>query len=315
MTEALAAEATVEQTGVSTEQTSTTQQTAETTKSATTETTSQSTGKTAADVIDEVKKESPWPDDWREQLAGKDEAFLRQLKRYPSPTTFARGWKEREDLIRSGKLKVDKPADGADEKALAAWRKSVGIPDKPEDYKLPDEIVKNLTDEDKPVLAQFTEFAHKKGMTNDAVAGATEWFVEAKRIADEHQSQADAEAKDKAEDALRKEWVGPEYKGNLNLAKRFVEDHLGLNYQEYAGLRLPDGRMLGNVPELMMKLADAGRNTYGDAVFANSDVLTRHESRKAEITKIRNTDFDRYVNEGLDKEMRQIIELELKRKK
>lgn len=271
--------------------------------------------RTAAEVVAEVKNGSPWPDDWREQLAGGDEAFLRQLKRYSAPTTFAKGWKEREDLIRSGKLKVDKPADGSDEKAFAEWRKSAGIPDKPEDYVLPEAVKKQLTDADKPVLSQYTEYAHKRGLTPDAVATNVEWYIENKRIADEAIAEQDAKHADEAEEALRKDWVGPEYKANLNLAKRFVEDQLGINYQEYAALRLPDGRLLGNVSALMMKLADAGRNTYGDATFANTDVLSRHESRKAEITKIRNTDFDRYINEGLDKEMREIIELEMKRKK
>lgn len=319
-------EATTEIVEEATQTTAATQQaeTAETTTTQTAETgTTQET--TAATTTEETttqteaKKENPWGDDWRERMlegAGKDAEDLRKtINRYGSPNGLARALLAAQREITTRGLAKPKPTDPADEKGMAEWRKSVGIPDDPTGYKLPEEVVKSLTDDDKPVLAQFTEFAHKKGMTPDGVATATEWYLESKRLADEETAKIDAQHKDEADDRLRSEWSGAEYKGNMSLARRFVEDHLGINYQEYAGLRLSDGRRLGNIPELLMKLSDAGRNAFGDASFVTSDSLNRHVNRMTEIETIMKTDIDRYFREKLDVEYRGLLETDAKRKK
>jgi len=271
-------------------------------------------GKTALEGGDKPADKGSVPDNWRDLLTGGNEEIAKLINRYGNPANVGKALLEKERLIREGKPKAEKPADASDEKAMAEWRKAVGIPDDPTGYKLPETVTKALTDADKPVLAQFTEFAHKKGATPDAVAIATEWYVESQRAVLEQQSEADLSQKDETEDALRSEWSPAEYKGNLGLAKRVLDDS-PLGAMGWAGLRGEDGRLLGNNPDFMKWASDLGRQIYGDGVFANSDVAARHESRRAEIEKIRNTDFARYEQEGLDKELRKMIEIDLKRKK
>jgi hypothetical protein len=257
-------------------------------------------------------KEQPaptWPDDWREQLAGGDEAFLRQLKRYSSPTTFAKGWKEREDLIRSGKVKRDAP-DPSDAKAMAEWRKEQGLPDDATGYKPPEIKGAEWTDADKPILAQFFEHAHKENLPQSAVNSALTFYKQLEQQAEQARAEADRAALDGAEDALMREW-GSEFKSNLVLAKRFVSEIPGVG-EKWSEYRDDQNRRLGDNAEFVKWAADAARQRFGDATFASGDAEHRHSSRKAEIEAIMNEDMSRYTDE-MAAEYRKILETEAKR--
>lgn len=279
---------------------------------ATAATTEAGDGKVADTGTGDASKPN-WPDDWREQLAGEDDTFLRHLKRYSSPQSFAKGFKEREDLIRSGKVKRDMP-DPADEKAVAEWRKEAGIPDDPTKYVFSDSVQKRMTDDDKPLMASFTEFAHAKNAPQQVVDIASEWYFEAMEKMEGERIQADNEAASVCEDSLRKDWAHGEYKANTTLAKRFIEaiPGVGTNWSE---ARMPDGRRLGDVPEFVMWAADQGRERFGDAVFANTDSERKHTARKDEIESVMKNDIDKYYRDGLDKEYAQIVEREQRRAK
>jgi hypothetical protein len=258
-------------------------------------------------------KEQPaptWPDDWREQLAGGDEAFLRQLKRYSSPSTFAKGWKEREDLIRSGKVKRDAP-DPSDAKAMAEWRKEQGLPDDATGYKPPEIKGAEWTDADKPILAQFFEHAHKENLPQSAVNSALTFYKQLEQQAEQARAEADRAALDGAEDALIREWGG-EFKSNLVMAKRFVSEvpGVGENWSEYRG---PDGRRLGDNVEFVKWAADAARQRFGDVTFASGDTERRHSSELESIENIMKTDIDRYWSEGLNKRHMELKAIEAKR--
>ncbi|MCO5159628.1 MAG: hypothetical protein M9939_00710 [Mesorhizobium sp.] len=254
-----------------------------------------------------------WPDDWRERLAKDDPGTKKLLDRHTSLSSLVKKLVEQDKLISSGKIKRDMP-DASDEKAMAEWRKEQGIPDDPSGYKLPDTVTKALTDEDKPVLATFTEFAHKKGLPNSAVEVATEWYVSTMDQLAEQRAEADNEAREAAEDALRKDWAHGEFKANMTLASRAIESIPGVG-KTWSEFRAPDGRRLGDIPEFIAWAADMGRDQFGDVTFANGDSERKHTARREEIEKIRDTDFDRYEAEGLDKEYRKILEKDLARGK
>ncbi|PZU22208.1 MAG: hypothetical protein DI589_12045 [Shinella sp.] len=261
----------------------------------------------------EADKGQTWPDDWREKLADGDDAFLKVLKRYSSPSTFAKGFQEREALIRSGKLKQAKP-EGGDEKAMAAWRKENGIPDDPTGYAVPEAVQKFLTDGDKPIVAGWLEQAHAAGFTQDQAQQGLEWYTKTIATLEEARAAQDNSARDACEDYLRKEWSHSEFKANNQLATRFLSDTpLGA---EWADLRMADGTRLGDNPKFVMWAADQGRQSFGDVSFATGDNERRFADRKAEIEKIRATDFERYDNDkAMRKEYQDIIDAELRRDK
>lgn len=297
--------------------------TTDTTETATTDVSTDKTGTTTANVAtggDDAgktetadEKVTALPDDWRELAANGDDDALKLLKRYGSLNGVVKALIEKDKLIRSGKIKRDMP-DPKDEKAMAEWRKAEGIPDDPSGYKLPDAVIKRMTDDDKPMLASFTDYAHKKGAPQGVVDIASEWYFDMAEQAAEQQAASDLEASEATEAELRKDWAHGEYKANMTLAKRFVEGIPGVG-ENWTEARMPDGRLLGSIPEFIQWASDQGRGEFGDVTFANSDSERKHTARREEIEKIRDTDFDRYESEGLDKELRTLIEKDLARGK
>jgi hypothetical protein len=265
------------------------------------------------DTVDKAKDEFAWPDDWRDRVADGDEDLAKELARYGSLKNVAKALRDAKATIRSGKLQKPMP-DTTDEKALADWRKEQGIPDDPSGYKLPETVVKRITDDDKPMLASFTEYAHKKGQPQAAIDFATEWYFDAQEAALEQQAITDREASEASEDQLRKDLAPGDYKATLTLGKSFISSipGVGENWTEFRG---PNGQRLGDNPDFILWAADMGRNQFGDTAFANSDSERKHTARKEEIETIMNTDINKYRQQGLDKEYDQIIQRELKRKK
>lgn len=253
------------------------------------------------------------PDNWRELAAGENKEQLALLKRYGSLTGVVKALQEAQNTIRSGKIKRDMP-DPKDEKAMSEWRKEQGIPDSPEGYTLPEPVTKRLVDADKPILSSFTEFAHAKNAPPAFVEMAAEWYIDMSEQAEAAQVQKDDKATEDTEDALRDVWSRDEYKGNMTLAKRFMATAGDIG-DAWTEARLPDGRRLGSIPSFVQWASDQGRNAFGDVAFSSGDAETRHNNRRAEIEKIRDTDFARYEEEGLNKELLELIDKDLKRGK
>lgn len=252
-----------------------------------------------------------WPDDWRERVADGDDDLAKELSRYGSMKNVVKALREAKATIRSGKLTKPMP-DASDEKAMAEWRKEQGIPDDPSGYKLPDEVVKNLTDEDKPMLASFTADLHAEGASNAEVARAVKWYYKTTTQIAERRAEMDNEAREAAEDTLRKDWAHGEFKANMTLAARAIESIPGVG-KGWAEFRDPHGTRLGDNPEFIAWAADMGRNQFGDVTFANGDSERKHTARKQEIEELMRTDINAYREKGWDKEYQQILDKEAKR--
>lgn len=215
----------------------------ETAQTETTDTAAETPASTEAKTEETTAQASKLPDDWRELAANGDDDTLKLLKRFGTVGALAKALKDSQDMIRSGKLKRDMP-DPKDEKAMAEWRKAEGIPDDPTGYKLPDTVVKRIGDDDKPLLSNFTEFAHAKGANQKSVVEiATEWYAELKEAQATKQLELDATATEAAEDALRSEWAQGEYRANLTLGHRFMEQIPGVG-KDWMEARLPDVAVL-----------------------------------------------------------------------
>lgn len=262
----------------------------------------------------ESKNKSGLPDDWRERAANGDEDLLKQLKRYGSLSGVAKALVEAKKALRSGRERTPMP-DPGDEKAMAEWRKAEGIPDEPTGYQLPEAVTKRMVDEDKPILSAFTEYAHKKNARPDVVEIASEWYVDMAEAAAAKQNEDDAAFADQCETALRKDWAHGEYKANLQFGKRWADTIPGVG-EKWTEMRAPDGRRLGDIPEFVAWAADQGRAQFGDLAFATGDAERSLMSRKAEIEKIRDTDFDAYDNDpAMRREYQEILDKEMKRAK
>lgn len=278
---------------------------------------------TALDLPEEGKDKqivapADWPDDWKVKLAGEDKDALKRLDRFKSPGDLWKSYAEADKKIRSGKASADEPmpdpakdADGA-----KAWRKERGIPDDPTGYELPKTVQERLTDEDKPVLASFTEFAHKKGLPPIAVASAAEWYVDMQEQTFAQREAADKQQVDDTQDALRAE-LGKEFRPFTTVAKRFAQEVTpGIDWFE---ARLPPepgyphGRKLSNVPEFVKALGEMGMQKFGDVAFAGGEASTKTMGRLEEIERIRDQEWSKYKDdEKLQAEYQTLLDAAIK---
>jgi hypothetical protein len=257
-----------------------------------------------------------FPADWREKIAGGDTKLLDMLKRVDSPTTLGKNYVSAQEKIRGGKAGADEPMPDPEKKPAEAkaWRAARGIPDEPTGYAIPEAVQKRLSDADKPVMAAFHEFAHAKGVPQQYAAAFAEFYVDTVEAQIGVQKELDNGQKAEVEDALRTEW-GAEYKANNTLAARYARE--AIPDVPWFRARIEDGprkgQLLGNQPEVIKALAKFGAMEFGDGSFVGGEARNATLSRKAEIEKVRDTNFDKYdADPAMKKELFEIYQAEEK---
>lgn len=169
-------------------------------------------------------------DDWRTRLSGGDDKRLRHLGRYQSETAFVEAaLKDREAARNALKPLGDEPTD----EEVAAYRKTFGVPDKPEGYleKLSDGLV--VGDDDRPIVDEFLNAMHKTNAPANVTAAALETYYAIVEKQESEIAERVATAKREAEDDLRNEWGG-DYRRNVNITQSFLQT-LPAEVQEVIG--------------------------------------------------------------------------------
>lgn len=155
-------------------------------------------------------------------MPGYAAALTKELKADPKVLTFAGKFKTLDDLVKSAmeadsKLggMVSIPKDDATDEERRAFYTKLGVPEKPEDYKL---TVKGKTFSDDNV-SNFQKLAHEQWLTpkqaqailDNAQTSAS--VLQKSTVADSQKAANDAEA------AMRQEW-GDKYDQNLSVMQR-----------------------------------------------------------------------------------------------
>lgn len=209
-----------------------------------------------------------WPGDWKDQFSkfgpdGKTKAF----ERFASPADLAKSYMALQQRISSGEFKRNSPMpDGKDQALVDTWRTENNLPVKVEDYNiLPAEVKADKLDPaSKAVVGEFQKLFHGANLSQDAASGLAKGIFEYTRRDQEAKTMADAQARDGIEDTLRAEW-GPDYRNNFqtniaHMTKQFGNELTPLIFEA----RLPDGRLLGNVPEFSKVINQWARSEGGD---------------------------------------------------
>jgi len=161
--------------------------------------------------------------DWRERASGGDEKMMKMLSRYNTEADMAKSLYDVNRKIREGEYTRDVPPP-EDEGELKAWREEKGIPEKAEDYSLPDGLV--IGDDDKEVVNTFLEAMHEGNVPD----GIPEKAIEAYYKIQEEQSAKAVEAEklqaQQTEEVLRDKF-GREYLPTMNMAKSFAHERFG----------------------------------------------------------------------------------------
>ncbi len=169
-----------------------------------------------------------WPEDWRERLAGGNDAALRALKRYGGVEGLWKKLQNQEKLLsdRSQHRGPTLPEHATDEQ-IAEYRKAMGIPDAADGYGIEFSPQYPATDADKAMLAGWLEHAHTRNMTpaqaREAIAFVERWSTQAR----EEQVAAAQRERARISAELRREY-GADHKRNLALADEFLTAHPGL---------------------------------------------------------------------------------------
>lgn len=251
-----------------------------------------------ADDGDKPATETSIPDQWREIFAGGDEKALARIKRYASPQGVVKALLAAEQKIRSGEYKRGIAEDATDEEK-SEWRKANGIPDKPEDYAVPEVKGYEWTDADKPLMNAFMSSMHAKHATQEQIDAMLQTYVSVTAEAKVARAEADKSAEIEVIDHLRTQW-GNDYRTNTRLMQRALSDPElmpgGLG-EVFKNARGPDGKMLKHNPAFAEWLGNLALDTYGAGAMVNGDAETSLTSRETELANMMRTNIDRYQNE------------------
>jgi hypothetical protein len=262
----------------------------------------------------------PATPDWRARMAGDDAAFLKRLARFPDEATFAKSFRSLEQKLSSGEyVKPLSPTATPEEKAT--WRKENGLPEKPEAYVeglvLPSGLV--IGEAEKPVVAELAAVAHESNLDPKAFNGLVAKYYEIQDKQRQEQEDADVAFKLESEDALRKDWQGPDFRRNLTAVNNLISTWPeGLAASVLAG-RDPNGRKLGDNPAFIRQLATLALELNPAATLVPAGTTDPGKNVQARITEIRNisrNEPDKYNSDkAMQAELRELIEADLKMQK
>lgn len=216
-----------------------------------------------------TKEDGTFSEGWADKLPDglKGNASLKTIQSLPD---LAKAFIETKGLV--GK-KLEMPGEGAAPEHVAAWRKTVGAPDKPEGYRGDAKTLKpeSLPDElwNTDAEGKFLEIAHKHHLPPAAVKEILDFYGNS-LIETAKAGQADAAKLVEAETAkLRQSW-GDEFDKKVNDAKTLA--HLaGLDpmsdpmftsavyveaFAKLASLIAEDKLVTGETPSLRTTVAD-----------------------------------------------------------
>lgn len=189
------------------------------------------------------------PENWRELLAGEDQAALSILRRLKSFGDLGKKLVSQEQFIRSAQHKQPLP-DNATEEQIAAYREANGIPANPAGYL---EQLEGLVvgDEDLPMIQSFLESSHAQNAPSEFVSHAINWYYELQTELAAQQAQQDADFRLESHSEL-KEQMGPDFVPNMRDLKAWLSTEDGL-FDRLMSARLDggSGHMLGDDPGII----------------------------------------------------------------
>lgn len=254
-----------------------------------------------------------WPDDWRQRFAGEDKSDLKALDKMTDPSMVWKKAKSLEQKLSSGEYKrvAPFPDKGTDEEK-AAWRAEQGIPEAPDKYDtaVGDGFVWGETD--KPVLDDYTAFAHSRNLSADQVKTNLDWYRQMQQKMVDARDQKDADYRRESEDTLRSEW-GAEYRPNINAIDNMMRDAPAGVREAILGGRTAEGQLIGDHPGILAWLAQTAREMNPAATMlpagnANAQGLSARMKEFDAMIKDRRSEYYRGQNaESLQEEYRTLL--------
>lgn len=210
------------------------------TTTATTAGTQQTTTTTATTQTGQggfIQPDGRFADGWLDKLPGELDGYKPTLAKYKDFTSLAKSYGELQSLLGKKSSAVNIPTEQSSPEEVAAFRKALGIPEKPEEYQFKPEQLPEGVDWNDEQAKAFAAIAHKHHIPPAAMKelAALQVATEAAR-AQEMGRQIEAELS-QGKQALQQAW-GQNFEKNLNTSAR-VAKSIGLDPNS-PGLRDPN---------------------------------------------------------------------------
>lgn len=256
-------------------------------------------------------------DDWRERLAGKDEKEMARLNRVASIEALYKSYREQEKKLSSGMFKMTLPENAGDAE-IAQYRKSWGIPEKPDGYGL--EIPKidgwEPGESDRADLIEFATAMHGVHAPPAAVKAATDWYFSKQLQIREQLLEAAQQATINNRATVKAEY-GKDTEYNLRLADAELVNMLGEDKAKaLTAIPLADGTLLGDNPDFVRYMVQSALANADDGVMATPELSTGggsfEEQYKAALA-LADTDPKAYHSPEHQKKLQRLSALKMAR--
>lgn len=234
---------------------------------------------------DAVTVPATWPENWRDQMAGGEDKYLKQLERLNSPQDVFKSYRELQGKLSSQKPAIEKPGDGASEEDIKAYRESIGVPDSPGGYSLDFEDGTVIGDDIKPKLDGYLKHAHESNLPPEVVKSTVSWFMQDMEAVQEAKNNANDEARINGITELKAEWGG-EFQGNMNAIHSLFTNAPEGTMENLLNSAGPDGLKFANNPDNIRWLANLAKEANPTATLVPPGP-DQAASVEAEINKIK----------------------------
>lgn len=227
---------------------------------------------TGGDDDTEITPQADWPADWKEKLAGDDDALMKQASRYGSVKDALKAGFAAQQKLREGAHKsAEAPADDASDEEKAAYREANGVPKTAADYNLDLDDGMVVGAEDRPYVDKMLEGFHARNMSDADAKGVLNDYFAMREAQVAEQIEFDNSVRGETVETLRQEY-GPEYKANFNKSLNFMQSQFGDDFaNEIMSARVEGGARLGDTVDFNSKILElANRVNPHATVVPNS---------------------------------------------
>ncbi|MGF1631983.1 MAG: hypothetical protein ACFCUT_21105 [Kiloniellaceae bacterium] len=219
-------------------------------------------GDAAAPTSDNDSGSTAQAPDWRAAIS--EPGLRRVAEKFTSPAEVVKSYAALQSRLGRS---VVKPGPDAGPEELAAYRRQLGVPERPEGYEV--SLPKNLPEPlrrdpaAEPLQQDFLKAMHEVGASNAVVQKALDWYYGNVTQGLAQQEKGAAERRAEAEAGLRREWGG-DHQRNLTFAQRAVQTFGDDAFVEFLEGQSVDGVKLGDHPAFVRAFAAIGRSMGED---------------------------------------------------
>lgn len=237
---------------------------------------------TGADVDTNIEGNPPADpapaDDWRAEYAGDNTALLNEMSKTTDikdyiNTTHSRLAEAQTQLRNRDENSIKILGEDAGDDERAAFNEKLGIPKEAGEYKIDVEPPQGLevSDADKAMLERVTSKLFESGgfaATPATINAAHAVYYDAMQEAAAQAEVAAIQAQEATVKELKSEW-GTDYKNNMRLAQEAMKEFGSIeDAQEFMGIQLADGSLLGDNAQFLRTFARFARTKAEDPLFA-----------------------------------------------